>query len=103
VVADHGQLEPGCIAHSERGSEYISEELRREANRLGMRQSMRCTGSRYDNAVESLLVLKEGIGTRSRPSRAAARATLFALIETCHGRKRLRKHPAWGYLTPLET
>ncbi|MET7543931.1 hypothetical protein [Streptomyces sp. NPDC005507] len=24
------------------------------------------------------------------------------VIETCYNRKRLRKHPVWGYLTPLE-
>ncbi|MFF1262101.1 MULTISPECIES: hypothetical protein [unclassified Streptomyces] len=34
--------------------------------------------------------------------RHRARAEIFAFIETFYNRKRLRKHPVWGYLTPLE-
>ncbi|MER7686602.1 hypothetical protein [Streptomyces sp. NPDC097610] len=48
-------------------------------------------------------MLKEEIGTRVWPDRAAARADVFAFIETFYNRRRLRKHPAFGYLTPLET
>lgn len=31
------------------------------------------------------------------------RAEIFAFIETFYNRKRLRKQPVWGYITPLET
>jgi hypothetical protein len=34
--------------------------------------------------------------------RTTARAEIFAFIETFYNRRRLRKHPAWRYLTPLE-
>ncbi|WP_405682106.1 integrase core domain-containing protein [Streptomyces sp. NBC_00057] len=70
-----------------------------------MRQSMGRAGSCYDNAAaESFFaVLKEEIGTRIRPDRAAARAEIFAFIEAFYNRKRLRKHTKWGYLAPLET
>lgn len=104
MAAGRGRLQPGCIAHSDRGSEYTSEELRREIRRLGMRQSMGRTGSCFDNAAaESFFaVLKEEIGTRRWPDRATARAKIFSFIETFYNRKRLRKHPDWGYLTPLE-
>lgn len=66
MAAGRGRLQPGCIAHSDRGSEYTSEELRREIRRLGLRQSMGRTGSCFDNAAaESFFaVLKEEIGTR---------------------------------------
>ncbi|MCP9945589.1 DDE-type integrase/transposase/recombinase [Streptomyces somaliensis] len=76
MAAGHGRLRPGCIAHSDRGSEYTSEELRRELSRSGLRQSMGRTGSCFDNAaVESFLaVLKEEIGTHRWPDRATARA-----------------------------
>lgn len=47
-------------------------------------------------------LLKAEIGTRHRPDRATARAEIFAFIETFHNRKRLRKHPLRGYLTPLK-
>ncbi|MET9736430.1 integrase core domain-containing protein [Streptomyces sp. NPDC006458] len=88
-----------------RGSEYTSDELRREADRLGLRQSMGRTGLCFDNAAaESFFaLLKEEIGTRRWPDRTTARAEIFAFIETFYNRRRLRKHPAWGYLTPLET
>ncbi|MGK5445952.1 integrase core domain-containing protein [Streptomyces radiopugnans] len=72
-----------------------------------MRQGMGRTGSCHGNAAaESFFALfKEEIGTRRWPNRASARARaeIFAFIETFCNRKRLRKHPVWGYLTPLET
>ncbi|MEU2600778.1 hypothetical protein ABZ669_27115 [Streptomyces hirsutus] len=85
-------------------AEYTSEELRREISRLKLQQSMGRTGSYFDNAVaESFFaVLKEEIGTRWWPDRATARAEIFTFIETFYHRKRLRKHPHWGYLTLLE-
>ncbi|OMI37069.1 putative integrase domain-containing protein [Streptomyces sparsogenes DSM 40356] len=49
------------------------------------------------------MVLKEEIGTRIWPDRATARAEVFASIETFYNRRRLRKHPVFGYLTPQET
>ncbi|MFJ5884763.1 hypothetical protein [Kitasatospora cineracea] len=42
-------------------------------------------------------------GTRVWPDRASARAEAFAFIEAFYDRRRLRKHPEWGYPTPLET
>ncbi|MFE0733238.1 IS3 family transposase [Streptomyces antibioticus] len=105
MAAGRGRLRTGCIVHSDRGAEYTSDELRREISRLGLRQSMGRTGSCYDNAAaESFFaLLKAEIGTRRRPDRTTARAEIFAFIETFYNRKRLRKHPVWGYLTPLET
>lgn len=98
-------LEPGCIAHSDRGSEYTSTEFRREIGELGLRQSCGRTGSRFDNAAAESFwaLLKEEIGTRLWPDRATARADVFAFIETFYNRRRLRKHKAFGYLTPAET
>ncbi|MGY5036200.1 IS3 family transposase [Streptomyces sp. 900116325] len=66
TAAGRGRLQPGCIAHSDSGSEYTSDELRREIGRLGLRQSMGRTGSCYDNAAaESFFaLLKDEIGTR---------------------------------------
>ncbi|WP_406337510.1 IS3 family transposase [Streptomyces sp. NBC_00649] len=104
MAAGRSDLQPGCIVHSDGGSEYTSDELRCEIGQLGLRQSMGRTGSCYDNAAaESFFaLLKAEIGTRHWPDRATARAEIFAFIETFYNRKRLRKHPVWGYLTPLE-
>ncbi|MFJ9613797.1 IS3 family transposase [Streptomyces noursei] len=100
-----GGLQPGCITHSDRGSEYTSAEFRCAIDELGLRQSCGRTGSCFDNAdAESFWVLlKEEIGTRTWPDRATARAEVFAFIETFYNRRRLRKHRVFGYLTPAET
>ncbi|MFK4268768.1 IS3 family transposase [Streptomyces milbemycinicus] len=100
-----GNLEPGCIMHSDRGSEYTSAELRSAISALGLRQSTGRTGSCFDNAAAESFwaVLKEEIGTRIWPDRATARAEVFAFVETFYNRRRLRKHPHFGYLTPHET
>ncbi|WP_432019872.1 transposase [Streptomyces sp. 1222.5] len=100
-----GSLQPGCIAHSDRGSEYTSTEFRCEIGELGLRQSCGRTGSCFDNAAAESFwaLLKEEIGTRVWPDRATARAEVFAFIETFYNRRRLRKHKVFGYLTPAET
>ncbi|MEU8495955.1 IS3 family transposase [Streptomyces lavendulae] len=62
-------------------------------------------GSCFDNAAAESFwaVLKEEIGTRFWPGRAAARTAIFDFIKTFSNRRRLRKHIHWGYITPHET
>jgi transposase InsO family protein len=105
MAAGRGQLQPGCIMHTDRGSEYTSSEFRREVRKLNLRQSMGRTGICYDNAAaESFFgLLKAEIGTTVWESREATRADIFRFIEVEYNRTRLRKHPEFGYLTPLET
>lgn len=47
-------------------------------------------------------MLKEEIGTRNWPDRAAARADVFMFIETFYNRRRLRERKSFGCLTPAE-
>ncbi len=105
MAAGRGLLKEGCIAHSDRGSEYTSREYRSRLRKLRMRQSMGRTGSCYDNAAaESFFgLLKAEIGTTVWESHEAARADVFRFIEVEYNRTRLRRHPEFGYLTPLET
>lgn len=105
MAAALGRLEPGCVIHSDRGSEYTSTQLRTRIGELGHRQSVGRTGSCFDNAAAESFwaVLKEAIGTRLGTDRATARAGIFDFIETFCNRRRLRKHIHWGYLTPHET
>ncbi|WP_443078308.1 DDE-type integrase/transposase/recombinase [Streptomyces sp. SP17KL33] len=46
----HGwaQLEPGCVIHSDCGSEYTSTQLREQIGKLRLRQSCGRTGSCFD-------------------------------------------------------
>lgn len=105
MAAGRGDLQPGCIMHTDRGSEYTSSEFRRVIGELDLRQSMGRTGICYDNAAaESFFgLLKAEIGTTVWDSRRSARADVFSFIEVEYNRTRLRKHPEFGYLTPLET
>ncbi|MEU2866362.1 DDE-type integrase/transposase/recombinase, partial [Streptomyces mirabilis] len=100
-----GGLEPGCVIHSDRDSEYTSTQFRARMRKLGLRQSCGRTGSCFDNAAAESFwaLLKEEIGTRIWPDRATARAEVFNFIEIFYNRRRLRKHKVFGYLTPAET
>ena len=105
MAAGRGELQPGCIMHTDRGSEYTSGEFRSVIRELNLRQSMGRTGICYDNAAaESFFgLLKAEIDTAVWESREAARADVFHFVEVEYNRTRLRKHPEFGYLTPLET
>ncbi|MBL1120459.1 hypothetical protein JK364_50445 [Streptomyces sp. 110] len=61
----HGRAapRPGCITHSDRGSEYISAEFRCVIRELRLRQSRGRTGSYFDNAAaEGFRALLETLG-----------------------------------------
>lgn len=105
MAGGRGQLERDCIMHTDRGSEYTSAEFRSVIGKLQMRQSMGRVGSCYDNAAAEswFALLKAEIGTTVWATRAEARADVFRFIEVEYNRTRLRKHPEYGYLTPLET
>jgi hypothetical protein len=105
MAAGRGRLKPGCIAHSDRGSEYTSSHFHHHIRELGLRQSCGRTRSCFDDAAAESFwaLLKEEIGTRVWPDQATARAEVFDFIETFYNRRRLRKHKTFGYLTPAET
>jgi hypothetical protein len=48
-------------------------------------------------------LLKAEIGTTVWESHEAARADVFRFVEVEYNRTRLRKHPKYGYVTPIET
>ncbi|MEV7089464.1 IS3 family transposase [Streptomyces sp. NPDC093085] len=105
MAQGRADLKPGCVIHSDRGSEYTSAQFGNRIRELGLRQSCGLTGSCFDNAAAESFwaLLKEEIGTRTWPDRATARAEVFNFIETFYNRRRLRKHKTFGYLTPAET
>ncbi|MEK2477250.1 hypothetical protein [Streptomyces noursei] len=47
--------------------------------------------------------MKAEIGTTMWETREAARADVFRYVEVEYNRSRLRRHPDYGYVTPLET
>lgn len=98
-----GQRAPGrgLIHHSDRGSQYASEDYRRALIDAGITASMSRRGNCYDNAViESFWhTLKvELVHRRHFITRAEAIAAIFEYIESFYNRERL--HSSLGYLTP---
>ena len=65
---------PGLICHSDRGSQYGSEDVQAMVARYQLRGSMSCKGNCWDNAVvESFFATPDLIRGRGRCSLAMAR------------------------------
>ncbi|QNE73953.1 IS3 family transposase [Streptomyces finlayi] len=103
MAAGRGGLELGCVKHTDRGSEYTSDEFRTEMRKLRMRQSMGRVGSCYDNAAAEswFVILKAGdrddhVGDpRSRPGRRFPLRSGRVQPQPAPSAPRLRvRHPA---------
>ena len=90
----------GTIFHSDRGSQYASNEFRAVLRANGLQQSMSGKGECWDNAVvESFFgTMKTELRDPIWVSREAARAAIFDYIVTWYNRK--RRHSTLGYLSP---
>ena len=89
------------IAHSDRGSQYASEALRKRLAILGIITSMSRKGNCYDNAhVESFFhSLKTELVYRTEfKTREEAKQAIFVWIETWYNRQRL--HSSLEYMSP---
>ena len=91
----------GLLHHSDRGSQYGSEDYVDLLQSHGMQQSMSGRGDCWDNAVmesfwstlKTELVNHEAYATHDQ-----ARASIFEYIEVFYNRKRL--HSSLGYVSP---
>lgn len=93
----------GVIFHSDRGSQYTSQQFRDFCTEHHVRPSVGKTGVCYDNAVsESFFatIKKELVHLRPWPTLSRLRTALFHYIETYYNRK--RRHSTLDYLTPQE-
>jgi transposase InsO family protein len=94
---------PGLIHHSDRGSQYASNDYQAALSQHKMLCSMSRKGDCWDNAVvESFFsTLKtERVHHRLYRSRADARRDIFGYIEVFYNRARL--HSTLGYLSPAQ-
>lgn len=92
---------PGCIHHSDRGSQYCSHEYRRDIEAAGFRVSMSRRGNCYDNApTESLwgCMKQELVHHRRFATRAEAMAAIQEYIEIFYNR--VRRHSSIGNIAP---
>lgn len=103
MAATRRDLAPGCIFHSDRGSQYTSAEFAAHLKRLDLRGSMGNVGQCWDNAMaESFFAsLKNELVYRTAfPTQDKARRAVAEYIEVFYNRVRI--HSALGYKTPAE-
>lgn len=94
---------PGLVHHSDRGSQYASNEYRRALEEHEMVCSMSRKADCWDNAVaESFWSTLKGelIDGTDFATRAAARQAVFEFIEVFYNRRRI--HSCLDYRTPVE-
>lgn len=103
MAAQNHDLEPDCIMHSDRGTQYTSAEYQATLAELGLRHSLGRTGVCWDNALaESFFasLKNERVHHMVYPTRKKAAADIARWIELHYNRRRI--HPALGYRTPHE-
>lgn len=106
----HGALEkalryrrpqPGCIHHSDRGSQYCAHSYQDRIKKAGMKSSMSRKGNCYDNApTESFwgTLKQELIYQRRFRTRMEAEAAITEWIEIFYNR--IRRHTSLGNISP---
>ncbi|MFD8531637.1 IS3 family transposase [Streptosporangium canum] len=103
MAAGTGLLQPGALFHTDRGSNYTSDEFERFLTGLGIRRSVGRTGVCYDNAMaESFFsaLKNEWLHRFVLTTRAKARRQVIRYIEGFYNHRRL--HSALGYRPPFE-
>jgi putative transposase len=89
------------LVHSDRGSQYASQEFRDELKKYGCQQSMSRKGDCFDNAVaESFFgtLKNELVHHEKYKTREQARLSIFDYIETFYNKRRIHSH--LNYLSP---
>lgn len=89
--------------HSDRGSQYTSEQFQRLLVELGVTCSMSRAGNVWDNsAMESFFssLKTERLARRTFRTRDEIRAEVFDYVERFYNP--IRRHSTLGYLSPID-
>lgn len=90
-----------ALVHSDRGSQYASDDFRKELKKHGCKQSMSRKGNCWDNAVaESFFgtLKNELVHHEKYKTREQARLSIFDYIEMFYNKRRLHSH--LDYVSP---
>ena len=97
------KLNKGGIFHSDRGSQYTSNDFEKLLEDLGINHSYSKKGYPYDNAsMESFnaILKKEEVNVNNYEAFSAAKQAIFEFIESWYNNQRI--HSSIGYITPNE-
>ena len=103
ATIDRRKPPPGCVHHSDRGSQYAAQVYRGALLRCGLVGSMGRRGNPYDNAkAESFIkTLKvEAVYPMAYETFTDVAQDLPRFIDEVYNRRRL--HSALGYLSPQQ-
>ncbi|UTA48339.1 IS3 family transposase [Simiduia sp. 21SJ11W-1] len=103
MAIDARGVSPGLIVHSDRGTQYRSNEYVGYLERHGIKRSMSRKGNCWDNAVMESFYARlkvELIYAKNYQSIEAARSGIFSYIEIFYNRK--RRHSANDGVSPVE-
>ena len=103
MAARNLDLPAGAVLHSDRGSNYTSDDYGKVLKELGLLRSVGRTGICFDNALAESTngALKVELVNREQfPTREIARRKIARYIELFYNRRRL--HSGIGYQTPQE-
>ena len=103
MAIDARGVNPGLIVHSDRGTQYRSNEYVGFLERHGIKRSMSLKGNCWDNAVMESFYARlkvELIYAKNYQSIEAARSGIFSYIEIFYNRK--RRHSANDGMSPVD-
>jgi len=103
AIGRQTNLTGALMSHSDRGSQYASEEYRKRLEELKITASMSRKGNCYDNAYAETFfatLKKELVFRTEYKNKEEAKKTIFEYIEVWYNRKRI--HSSIGYMTPVQ-
>jgi transposase InsO family protein len=103
MAAQQRQLSAQLLFHSDRGSQYASDDFSELLGMFAVRQSMSRTAECYDNAVAESFFAQyklECVPLGGFDTRAHARSETFEYLEVFYNRQRI--HSTLDYQTPVE-
>ena len=93
---------PGVIFHSDRGSQYCSDDFQRALTEYGMRSSMSRKGNCWDNAPTESLWGSLKVGRLHGHRFETRRAAMDQIVDWLTFYNHRRLHSSLGYVSPMQ-